>query len=164
MENYKIRSLFPQQRCATSFPPHPNGQGWIDPVPSFRVVKTQSIPDSSQGLSLRTKETKSSGLASHLLYYQNKILGWLQFCPSISGSFYRKKKNKKLFGLTATRWCLCFTDTLWSAELPGQKKNPSPSMLTAAKLWGKPGHYFLLFTYSIPQDLWFSHHRKHCQE
>lgn len=34
--------------------------------------------------------SKSSGLVPHLLYYQNKILGWPQVCPSISGSFYRK--------------------------------------------------------------------------
>ena len=96
-----------------------------------------------------------------LLHYQNKILGWPQFCPSISGSFYRKTQtfwphSYPLMSLLHRHFLISITTRT--------NKNPPPCMLTAAKLWEKPQDYLLLITYIIPQDFWLSHHRKHCQE
>lgn len=130
--------------------PQPNGQGWIDPVPSFSSQDTEHprlisrlIPGEPRRL------TKSSGLVPHLLHY-HRIRYWVgySFVP-VFLEVFTENPNFLASQLPAD---VSASQILFDQQNYQDKQKPFTLYVDSGKVVGKAPSIFFLITYIIPQD------------
>lgn len=89
--------------------------------PFFQGSDDAEHPRLISGIVPENQGDSLSPVGSFPTCFTTRIRHWVghRFVPVFLEVFTEKPKR---FGLTATHWCLCFTDTFGSAEPPGQTK------------------------------------------